>query len=150
MALLNYSTTVPAAKSCAQIEEILSSHGANAITKEYDQYKQISALYFEVPFGDKVLSFRVPINPEAVLRILQREKSRNYRMRRTFTREQAVMIAWRIGKDWVEAQMALLDTEMVKLEQIFLPYMITPNGKTVFDMLSQSKYLMLEQPKDNL
>lgn len=57
------------------------------------------------------------------------------------TREQAERVAWRILKDWVEAQMALLDIEMVKLQEIFLPY-IELNGKTIYQALEQKQFLL--------
>jgi len=58
-------------------------------------------------------------------------------------RAQAVRVAWRILKDWVAAQMAILETEMVKLEQIFLPYVETPDGRTVYERLAESRFLQL-------
>ena len=48
-------------------------------------------------------------------------------------REQAERVAWRIVKDWVEAQMAILESEMVQMDEIFLPYMIGSTGKTLFE-----------------
>ena len=43
-------------------------------------------------------------------------------------RQQAIRTSWRILKDWVEAQMALLETGMVTMDEIFLPYML-PAGR---------------------
>ena len=43
-------------------------------------------------------------------------------------------MAWRIIKDWVEAQMALLATGMVDLEEIFLPYMLS-GDRTLYQEL---------------
>ena len=48
-------------------------------------------------------------------------------------REQAERVAWRIVKDWVEAQMAILESEMVQMDEIFLPYMLSNSGQTVFE-----------------
>lgn len=143
--LLNYTTTVPAARSVGQIEGMLSAHGARSIVKQYDDEGQISGLSFAIARGELMLEFRVPVRPEAVLRVLDRQKQSNYRMRRTFTRSQAVMIAWRIAKDWVEAQMALLETEMVELEQIFLPYMVSSDGRTLYEIMAGRGFLMLKQ-----
>lgn len=42
-------------------------------------------------------------------------------------------MAWRIVKDWVEAQMAILESEMVQMEEIFLPYMVSASGQTFFE-----------------
>ena len=39
------------------------------------------------------------------------------------------LITWRILKDWVEAQMALLETGMVTMDESFLPYMVS-GGQT--------------------
>ena len=40
-------------------------------------------------------------------------------------RQQAIRTSWRTLKDWVEAQMALLETGMVTMDEIFLPYMLS-------------------------
>ncbi|MBA7713335.1 hypothetical protein ES703_122337 [subsurface metagenome] len=39
--------------------------------------------------------------------------------------------------------MAILETEMVKMEQIFLPYAITKDGQTVYELFEQSRFKML-------
>ncbi|GAI53070.1 unnamed protein product, partial [marine sediment metagenome] len=43
-------------------------------------------------------------------------------------------------KDWVKAQMAIVETEMVRTEQVFLPYWITPSGKTLYAYLVDMKF----------
>ena len=55
---------------------------------------------------------------------------------------QAERVAWRILKDWVEAQMALLDIEMVRFEEIFLPYIETKDGRTVYERLEEKQFLL--------
>jgi len=59
-------------------------------------------------------------------------------------RAQAERVAWRIVKDWVEAQLAILESEMVHLDEIFLPYMVNNNGQTVFEIYRNNQ-LMLEE-----
>lgn len=63
---------------------------------------------------------------EAVHAVLTRQKVK-------CDREQAERVAWRIVKDWVEAQMAILESEMVQMDEIFLPYMLSSSGQTVFE-----------------
>ena len=46
-------------------------------------------------------------------------------------RAQAVRVAWRIVKDWVEAQMALVETQMVTTAEVFLPYAVMKDGRTL-------------------
>jgi peroxiredoxin family protein len=60
------------------------------------------------------------------------------------TKEQAERVAWRILKDWVEAQMALLDIEMVKMEEIFMPYIVDQKGQTLYEKLEQKQFLLEE------
>ena len=41
----------------------------------------------------------------------------------TYGYDQAYRVAWRNILDWVQAQMALLEIGMAKMEEVFLPYM---------------------------
>ena len=50
--------------------------------------------------------------------------------------------AWANIRDWVTAQMALIDTEMVRIEQVFLPYMVNKQGQTYFDVLKEKQFLL--------
>ena len=53
-------------------------------------------------------------------------------------REQAYHTAWRIIKDWVEAQLALLETEMVDFEEVFMPYILS-GRETLYQALSEGR-----------
>jgi hypothetical protein len=79
-----------------------------------------------------------------VLKVLERQRvPPHYR-----TREQAVKIAWRIIKDWVRAQMAILETEMVRMEQVFLPYMMVNDNKTLYEAMVDKKFYLGSGKKD--
>ena len=56
---------------------------------------------------------------------------------------QALRVAWRIVFYWVDAQMAILETQMVKMEQVFLPYMVMRNGRTLFDDMVKTGFKLL-------
>lgn len=47
----------------------------------------------------------------------------------------------------VEAQMAILESEMVTLDEIFLPYMIDKSGRTVYQLFA-TNVLLLDAPQD--
>ena len=53
-------------------------------------------------------------------------------------------MAWRILKDWVEAQMAILESEMVQMDEIFLPYMVTNEGLTTYELYKNNQLLLGE------
>jgi hypothetical protein len=143
MSLLNYTTTIEASKTVAEIQRILAAHGAKSILIDYDNDGLIEALSFRVvtPQGDA--GIRLPVDPDSVLKVLLREyalgKLRSHQAKPD--RKQAVKVAWRIIKDWVEAQMAILETEQVKMEQIFLPYILAKDGRTLYEVALSSHLL---------
>ena len=137
MPLLNYTTSIEASKTASQVEDILVKHGARQILKEYEDVSgQLQALSFIVPTPNGNVPIRLPIDPEAIKKVLNRQ-----RVRTRIDHAQCVRIAWRIVKDWVEAQMALLETEMVKMEQIFLPYVLIDEKKTLYQAYTEHKLL---------
>lgn|SRR3990167_7504716 len=145
MPLLNYTTQIEASKTVGQIHGILVAHGARSILTNYDTQGQIESLSFEVATPHGVARIQLPIDPEAILRVMMRSDSRV--PRHLVNRVQATRIAWRIVKNWVEAQMAILETEMVKMEQIFLPYIQTQDGQTLFEVF-ESRKMLSEGTKD--
>ena len=58
--------------------------------------------------------------------------------------EQARRTAWKNVQDWIDSQMAMLETEMVKLEEIFLPYMTTPSGETFFEHMENKGFYLTD------
>jgi len=130
MPILNYTTSVATNRTVGQIQGLLVEAGARAIMAEYDDVGNTTGMSFAVitPFGKQ--GYTLPVRTERVLAVLQRDKV----ARRYCTPEHAERVAWRILKDWIEAQLALLRTEMVTLDQVMLPYMRTSDGKTVYEL----------------
>ncbi len=141
MAILNYTTTVDAYKTVSEIEYILVKHKAKSIMKNYDG-ETITGLSFLIDTGTQQLPVILPVKIDECLKILKKEKRENPRKQIKDTMEQAERVAWRILKDWVEAQMALLDIEMVRFEEIFLPYIEADNGKTIYQKLEEKQFLL--------
>lgn len=137
MAIKNYSTTIPAAQTVGEIQGILAAHGAKSIIMSYNEQQEPNAVLFmvETPFGDRL--FKLPANIDEFQKVLQRQKVK-------CDREQATKVAWRNIKDWIAAQMALLETAMVTFNEIFLPYMVDKTGKTVYQLYSNGDLLLLE------
>ena len=136
MPLLNYTTKVNVYTTLGEIQGQLVAHGAKKIVQDYDEDGHIAALSFliDTPAGPR--GIRLPANVDAVHAVLTRQKVK-------CDRDQAERVAWRIVKDWVEAQMAILESEMVHMDEIFLPYMVNDSGKTLFQVYRNNQ-LMLE------
>lgn len=153
MGLLNYTTQIDADKTAAEIAKILSSHGAQAVMTEYDpENNYVSALSFKISLNGQPMGFRLPTDWKPVYEILTRGKkkpssygtgNRSLAHWESTHREQAVKTAWRIVKDWVEAQMALVETRMMSTEQVFLPYAIMRDGRTLAERVTQDPQFLL-------
>lgn len=141
MPLLNYTTKISTDKTVGEIQKMLARAGARAILSEYDNDGSISSVSFKMLVNDSEIGFRLPIKPSRVLAVLRTQRGVEPRYK---TEEHARRVAWRIVKDWVEAQLAIIETQMVKPDQVFLPYAITQNGETLYEVVSNNGYLLGE------
>jgi hypothetical protein len=87
------------------------------------------------------LPFRLPSKPEnvyaAIFAGMQYEnRLRDERMKK------AEAIAWRICKTWLEAQITLINLEQAKIEEVFLPYLVMPSNKTLFETMEHNQFLL--------
>lgn len=139
MPLLNYTTSVTTEKTVGEIQKLLVKAGARAILYDYDDNGNINALSFKLKLNDVEVGFRLPTDYRPVLRIINDDPKVPGRLK---TNEQALRVAWRIVKDWVEAQLAIVETKMVKTEQVFLPYMVTGNNKTLYERVAENPRLL--------
>lgn len=122
MAMKNYSTTVPAEKSIFQIQSILAKHGVKRMMLEYDDCGNASGLAFVI---EDIGSFKLPARAENVQAILKKQKVTSDKRRATNT-------AWRNIKDWVDAQIALIETGQIELQEAMLPYLMVANDETLY------------------
>lgn len=141
MPLLNYTTTTEAEDNIAKIQKTLVKHGARAVMTEYDDTGYVVAVSFRIRIGEQEIPFRLPSDWRPVQKVLERQKTNSGR-RVKHTQDQAIKVSWCIIKDWVEAQMAIIETEMVKMEQVFLPYAVTKTGETVYEKIQSSGFLL--------
>jgi len=140
MPLLNYTTSIAPTKTVMEIQQALAKAGADAIMVNYDTDGNIVALSFSMPNpeGNKI-SFKLPTSWQPVLATLKRQNvSRSLQ-----TPEQALRVAWRITKHWVDAQLAIIETQMVTTAQVFLPYAITKDGSTVYEYIANNQQLLI-------
>ncbi len=143
-AILNYTTSVAADKTVGEIQRILSQHGNIHVLTGY-QNGVASNISFRVDTKHGTMSFMLPARIEQVESLLKKSRI----PQRLRTREQAARVAWRIIKDWIEAQMALIQAGQVAIEEAFLPFVQDINGETLYSRLSAGgfKGLALPNPK---
>jgi len=161
IALLNYTTEIKVDKTLIEIEKMLVDAGAQRILKEYDTDGNITTLSFMIQTDKGLIPIRMPMNVKAVMQVINTQTD-EYTKSRSGSRlkvpkryyndwEQARRVGWRIIKDWLESQLALIQLQMVKIQEIFLPYIIGIDGKTVYENIESQgfKGYLLEHKRDD-
>lgn len=153
MGLKNYTTTIKAQKTVSEIEELLVKNKATDTWKEYDTSGNVISLNFAVMTGFGKMPFKLKVNTEAVRQILIEQKKAgqiSISKKDVLDIEYARNVGWRILKDLIDAQMAVVSIKMRKLEQVFLvDIWDNQSGRTFFEVLSERKFaglIMEPQP----
>lgn len=125
MPILNFTTTITPEKSVGEIGAKLAKAGAKTVSTVFEAGAP-TGVHFTIntQFGER--SFTLPTNPEGVYQALRKSAPPRYR-----SRDQAQRVAWRILKDWIEAQLALIEAGMSTLDEVMLPYMLMGKDQTV-------------------
>jgi tRNA nucleotidyltransferase/poly(A) polymerase len=137
----NYTTDIPVERTVAEIQKILAENGARGIALEYDQDGTIKDIFFKITLHGKELAFRLPAKPDHVYTAVFADMQYQERLRQERLKK-AEAIAWRICKTWLEAQITLINLEQAKLEEVFLPYLVMPSNKTLFETMEQRGFLL--------
>jgi hypothetical protein len=142
--LKNFSTTISVDKTVMEIERMLAKFGAKSTMKEYDANQQIVGLAFVVDTPNGEIPIKLPAKIDRIKEVFKVQVSQKKLTQRywsgTWADEQAARTAWRTIKDWVDAQLALISIDMVKVEEIFLPYAYSARLKqTLFEAIESKK-----------
>lgn len=127
MAIKNYTTTIDVYKSLGEIQGALASHGARKIMVDYDEAGRPVGITFgiETPVGKR--GFLLPANVDGVRAVFAKQKIREQD-------GQAERTAWRNVRDWIMAQMAIIESGQVEMEEVFLPYLTDRQGRTLYQL----------------
>ncbi|HTN58952.1 MAG TPA: hypothetical protein VL043_11850 [Protaetiibacter sp.] len=141
--MLNYTTTIAVEKTVGEVTRMLAKAGAASVSTHYDSDSTAVGIGFIVntPHGPR--EFRLPVNvPGVHLALVEMTKKGTSRMSRAVMHStlHAERVAWRVAKDWLEAQLAIIEAGMAALDQVMLPYLVTdPDGRTLYDRYRASE-----------
>ena len=127
MAIKNYTTTIDVYKSLGEIQGALASHGARKIMVDYDCNGQPAGVMFGIETPEGPRGFALPANVDGVRLVFAKQKLKS-------TPGQAERTAWRNVRDWVMAQMAIIEAGQVQMEEVFLPYLTDGKGRTLYSL----------------
>lgn len=140
MPITNYTTKIDPDKTIGEISRMLSKFGARRIITDYAD-GEASSVQFMIEVKGQMFFYQLPCNAEGVLKTLARDKAPNqYR-----NLNQARRTAWRIIRDWIEAQLAIVDAGQAAMAEVFLPYAVASNGRTLWQEIEEGNIKLLNQ-----
>ena len=147
MAIKNYTSDIPIERIFAELQQALGTHGAKQISFDYGDDGKVNGVQFVIKANDRFIPVKLPARIEKAQAVLKKQWedgviSHKRGKENTYGYEQAYRVAWRNILDWVQAQMALLEIGMAKIEEVFLPYMQDREGVTFFERMEQRNFLL--------
>ena len=147
MAIKNYTSDKPIDRIFAELQQTLGTHGAKQISFDYGDDGKVHGVQFVIKVNDRFIPVKLPARIEKAQAVLKKQWeegviSHKRGKENTYGYEQAYRVAWRNVLDWVQAQMALLEIGMAKIEEVFLPYMVNSTGETFFERMEQRGFLL--------
>jgi len=137
----NSGATKGAQHYISKVQDSLISHGAIGIQMTFDADRRISGIVFALPApqGGGQLNFKLPCEWQKFQVVIKNDGNSRWKQD-----EYCYKVAWACLKDWIEAQMALYETHMVSMPQIFLPFVVNNNGQTLFEQVASQpdKFLL--------
>lgn len=138
-------TNVSAERSAQEIiREITCRSAATQIRQEHRDGVLIGlAFLISLPDGRQI-PVDLPARTEPMRKVLYRNLGPRQKQKMTEEdmAETASRIVWRQLAAWVKAQMALVDLEMVRPEEVFLPYIQVAPNKTMFQAIAERGFEM--------
>ena len=137
MPIKNYTSTVDTYTSLGEIQGALAKAGASKIMVDYDGGKPI-AVTFAMNTAQGLRGFLLPACFEGTERVFKKQKLK-------IDQAQIERTAWRNVRDWVLAQIALVESADIQVDQVFMPYLTDGKGTTLYQLYESGRLpLMLE------
>ncbi len=115
-------------ETIAEITGVLRNYRVRDTLMNYDDEGYITSFSFTLRIGENLIPYKLPVNHIPLWEMAKRKETKYIR-----DEQQSRRVAWRQILKWLEAQMALIDIEMVTADQVLLPYMMVDKNSTVYD-----------------
>jgi hypothetical protein len=83
------------------------------------------------------VTFSLPVHWQRFQRVLEIQQ-----VRRWDDEDYVYRVAWRNIRDGVMSQLALYETEIVDMGQVFLPFATDAKGQTLYEKMVEGKFLL--------
>lgn len=141
------TTKIGSDHTVSEIQRLLGAAGCTGVMTTYEK-KEVTGISFQILFLNKSIAFNLPCRWKPIYDQLYRRIKRAREGKLEELESQAKRVAWRQILRWVEAQIALVETDMVKIQEVFLPYVqMDLKGTTFYQSLEDKGFKMLAAPE---
>lgn len=139
---LNYTTAIDPGRTASECMTILGAAGAASAALHYSPEGEPEGLSFRLRTPHGTRDYSLPVNVDGMHQVL-RKASRSRELparipRATLeSRGHAARVAWRVLKDWLEANLALVRAGMASLDAVMLPYLHVDGERTLYQAYAE-------------
>lgn len=141
----NYTTTVAAMTTASECLALLVRHDAQQVSIDLRDGEP-TGLSFIMKTTWGARQFALPVNVAGTQKKLRQEcdKSSSPVQPRHATEEHARRVAWRVLRDWLDAQLAITAAGLAELTEIMLPWMRVDHDHTLYQAYQEHELKSLE------
>lgn len=150
---LNYTTDIPAGQTVGECQSILGAAGASSVAVHFEEGQPCGLSFaLRTPHGRR--NFTLPVNVTGMAAVLATMLASDpphvsrARLNKLGSREHACNVGWRVIKDWLEANLALIAAEMATLTEVMLPYLHVDEDRTLWQAYQDNERKALEAGSD--
>lgn len=148
---LNYTTSIPVAQTVGECQAILGAAGAASVAVHFEDGEP-AGLSFSLRTPHGLRNFTLPVDVKAMQAVLVKaERAGQFASLKKSSakwtgREHAAMVAWRVVKDWLEANLALIAAQMATLSEVMLPYLHVDEDHTLWQAYREREEALALEP----
>lgn len=140
MAILCYTTKVGVWQTVNEIQKILTQHKITHISIR-NEGAMPEAISFTINHNGQPLNFLLPCNHAGVFECLKKDSDVPPKLK---NKEHAFRVSWRIAKQWIEVQMAVVDSGLITTAEVFMAHLIiSASGETLSNRILNGDGLKL-------
>jgi len=119
-------------ETISEIQMLLAKYGLSNLMMKYSGNGNVEAVSFTI--RENQTPYLLPARHKPLLKLANERKTKYIKPNDDL---QCRRVAWRQVYRWVESQLAMVEIGMVEMQEIFLPYMMVDQNKTVFNLLQE-------------
>jgi len=136
---LNYTTSIDVHKTAFECLELLHRYGAtrHGLVNRKGGVPIGMTFTIETKWGTR--AYEILVESDLTLKVLESYYEKGKIQRRFATKEQADRVAWRVIKDWLESQLAIIEAGLMSVEKVMSAHMLIEPHKTMLDLYDENQ-----------